>query len=119
MTTQLQAEEKIEPQIVIKTPSQLLAIPPSESEIQVQYYPYSETNGWYMHNKYRETLINKRLHECKSLAGRPMRVCNETGITPPKKAWVETSALVVSTIVGMVAGYHLGYTIAIHTSRND
>ena len=38
---------------------------PATDEIQKEYYPTSKDNGWWVHNQYRENLINLKLKECE------------------------------------------------------
>ena len=119
-TTQLLAEEKIEGGPTVATPpDKLLTTPPSESKIQVQYYPYDEKNGWYMHNKYRETLINKKLHECKALANRPLKVCTDEGIAKKKKYVSTEIAILVTAVSFMAWGFYMGRRERLINSRND
>jgi len=101
-------------------PGAMIVVPPSTDKIQMQYYPYSENNGWYLHNQYRETLINKKLHECKALSEAPMKVCEQGGgVAPHQEFWETNRFAAAAGVIAIMLGYYIGSRGELKYSRRD
>ena len=87
--------------------TQQLQSEPSEVDIQTFYYPYDKDKGWYIHNTHRESLINKKLKECKYWQDKILPICDPE-IKYKEQFWQNPYFIVSSGVVlfflGMIAG---------------
>ena len=94
-----------------KFPLMLQEIPATD-RIQKEYYPVTNDKGWWVHNQYRENLINLKLKECEKLEDEVLPICEETMYENELPLWQEPGSIVAMVALSILAGFVAGFKMS-------